>query len=336
MHPTAPARQRTTTTAARHRPALAVLARRLTPRDIWLLEMLQEHTVLTSTHLTDLLTTSRRSVNRRLATLTDLSVLHSFRPHHRPGSAPEHYVLGPAGANLLAARYATTPAALGWHPEQATRTMFSPFLAHDLGARTFFTHLTRPTRPREQLTAWWSEQRCEHLWADLAHPDGYGHYKGLSGAVSFFLEYDTGTEALTRLARKLDDYAELATTTRTRPLILFTLHSGARETNLHDRLTGHPALEHLAVATTSRDQHHPATGHHHPADPLWLPVSHPGIRTRLADLPTAWPIHQRPGTATATADQDTGDRSDGRRRIPAPTPTPPAHAAPTARPPGGN
>ncbi|MER5638873.1 replication-relaxation family protein [Kitasatospora sp. NPDC002227] len=334
MQPTAPPRQRATTPSNRHRPALAALARRLTPRDIWLLEMLQEHTVLTSSHLTDLLGTSRRSVNRRLATLIGLGVLHSFRPHHRPGSAPEHYVLGPAGAALLAARYATTPAALGWHPDQATRTMFSPFLAHDLGARTFFTHLTRPTRPGEQLTTWWSERRCEHLWADLAHPDGYGHYTGPYGEFSFFLEYDTGTEALTRLAGKLDDYAELANATHTRPLILFTLHSRARETNLHDRLTNHPALEHLAVATTSRDQHHPATGHHHPADPVWLPVSHPGTRTRLADLPAAWPVHQRPGTVTTG--QDTGDRNDGRRHIPAPAPTPPAHAAPTARPPGGN
>ncbi len=334
MHPTAPPRQRTTTTAARHRPALAVLARRLTARDIWLLDMLQEHTVLTSTHLTDLLATSRRSVNRRLATLTDLGVLHSFRPHHRPGSAPEHYVLGPAGATLLAARYATTPATLGWHPDHANRTMFSPFLAHDLGVRAFFARLARPTRPGEQLTAWWSEQRCAHLWADLAHPDGYGHYTGPNGELSFFIEYDTGTEALPRLAAKLDDYAELATATHTRPLILFTLHSARRETHLHDRLTGHPALEHVAVATTSRDQHHPATGHHHPADPLWLSVSHRSARTRLTDLPTAWPAHQRPDSIAAN--DETGAHADGRRRIPAPAPLPPAHAVPTAHPPGRN
>ncbi|WP_344443869.1 replication-relaxation family protein [Kitasatospora nipponensis] len=294
----------------------------MTDRDLWLLEMLHEHTTLTSTHLTDLLAVSRRSVNRRLATLTSLGVLHSFRPHHRPGSAPEHYVLGPAGAALLAARYATTPAALGWHPDQAPRTMFSPFLAHDLGVRTFFTQLARPARPGERLTTWWSEKRCGQLWADLTTPDGYGHCAGPGSGVSFFLEYDTGTESLPRLTAKLDGYAELATATRTRPLLLFTLHSSVREANLHDRLTGHPALDQLAVATTGRDQHHPT-------DRAWLPVASAGTRTRLIDLPTAWPADRRPGATSC--DNTAGARPVGRRQIPAPPPLPPGEPAAAVR-----
>ncbi|MCX4750596.1 replication-relaxation family protein [Kitasatospora sp. NBC_01287] len=302
------------------RVPLTLLARRLTSRDIWTLEMLLEHTVLTSTHLTDLLTVSRRSVNRRLATLTRLGVIDSFRPHHRPGSAPEHYVLGTTGAALLAARYATTPAALGWHRDQATRAMFSPFLTHDTGTRTFFTHLTRTTASGEHLTTWWSERRCAQLWDDLATPDGYGQITGPTGSSTpFFVEFDTGTESLPRLATKLDSYAELATTTRTRPLLLFTLHSTTRETNLHQRLTGHRALDHLAVATTSRDQHHPA-------DDAWLPVGRPATRTRLVGLPGTWPANLRPTPVLAADDEPAaGLRPDARPAVPAPAPLPPPH-----------
>ncbi|PYC68367.1 hypothetical protein C7C46_29220 [Streptomyces tateyamensis] len=283
----------------------------MTDRDLWLLDMLLEHTVLTSTHLTELLAVSRRSVNRRLATLIELGVLQSFRPHHRPGSAPEHFVLAPTGAALLAARYATTPGALGWHRDQATRAMFSPFLTHDLGARSFFTQLTRRGPADERLAIWWSEKRCAQLWGDLASPDGYGQY----GRTAFLLEYDTGTESLPRLAAKLDTYAELAAATHTRPLVLFTLHSTAREANLHDRLRGHPALDHLASASTSRDQYHPA-------DRAWLPLGEFAQRTRLAELPVAWPVGRRPGIAST--DDTTGTRS----AILAPAPAPPAPDSP--------
>ncbi|MGF1425012.1 replication-relaxation family protein [Kitasatospora sp. LaBMicrA B282] len=307
----------TSTSRPRGRVPLDALIRRLTARDIWVLEMLLEHTYLTSTHLTQLLGVSRRSVNRRLATLTDLGLLSSFRPHHRPGSAPEHHLLGATGASLLAARYATTPAALGWHRDQATRALFSPFLTHDTGLRTFFIQLARPTTGG-QLTGWWSERRCARLWGDLAAPDGYGHHTGPHGQTAFFVEYDTGTEPLPRLAAKLDNYAELATATRTRPLLLFTLHSTTREINLHQRLNHHPALNRISVATTGRDQHHPA-------ERAWLPLTHSAARANLAELPGAWPEHQHPARAAFTEEQST-QPSTGARHIPAPGPVPPPHS----------
>jgi hypothetical protein len=307
----------TTRTPARRIP-LALLARRLTARDIWLLEMLLEHTYLTSTHLTRLLAVSRRSVTRRLATLTTLGVLDSFRPHHHPGSAPEHLVLGRTGADLLAARYATTPASLGWHRDQASRALFSPFRTHDTGVRTFFTDLAHPDASGARLITWWSERRCAQLWGDLAIPDGYGHLARPNGSMAFLVEYDTGTESLPRLAAKLDNYAELAATTRTRPLVLFTLHSSIREINVHQRIGEHPALDRIAVATTSRD-------HHHPGGRAWLPVIPAAARTRLADLPGAWPTHRQPTTLEEVLPNQ---HPDGRQHIPAPTPVPPPHTSP--------
>jgi hypothetical protein len=122
------------------------------------------------------------------------------------------------------------------------------------------------------LNTWWSEQRCLAHWGDLAQPDAYATVTTTAireGSVSFFLEHDTGTESLTRLAAKLDDYAELALATRSRPLVLFSLHSQRREVNFHQRLATHRSLDHLAVATHTRDQ--PAS----PTDPAWLPLVPP-------------------------------------------------------------
>ncbi|GAA1082749.1 replication-relaxation family protein [Kitasatospora arboriphila] len=312
---------------------LARLASRLTGRDLWLLHLLLEHRVLTTGHITDLAFTGRRSANRRLADLRALGLTDSFRPHRRTGSHPAHHVLGRLGAQLLAARHATTPAALGWHPELATRTAYSPFLAHDLGATAFFTRLAHHSRTHPdsgRLTAWWSEQRCEHHWGDLVRPDAYGHWQTPTAAASFFLEYDTGTEPLTRLAAKLNDYAEAAATTRTRPLVLFTLHSTRREQTLHQRLDGHDALARIAAATTARDLPAACAADHHPAAAVWLPVGRPAHRTRLAGLPAAWPVPERPWTAppdTTAPTAHSGPGSDrGHPYIPAPPPLPPGNA----------
>ena len=60
------------------------------------------------------------------------------------------------------------------------------------------------------LTCWWSERRCAALWGDLARPDGYGQWTEHTPAgpvtTDFFLEYDTGSENLHRVAAKLTGY----------------------------------------------------------------------------------------------------------------------------------
>jgi hypothetical protein len=316
----------------RRRAPLAALASRLTERDAWLLEMLAEHTVLTTAHITVLWHTGQRSTNRRLLALYRLGLLDSFRPRLQRGAAPEHYLLARTAADLLSARYATTPAALGWSSELVTRTAYSPLLAHNLGVATFFTHLATTTDPGlGRASAWWSEQRCQQLWGDLVRPDAYGRHTRTDGTgVGFFLEYDTGTESHARLARKLEEYAEAASATRIRPLILFTLHSHRREQNLHHTLATHPALGSVNVATTSRDHTAPGQDEHHPAQAVWLPLGRPAARTRLLDLPGLWPGDQQP-----TGDVEQAAAWTRSAAMPAPDPrcphTPPS-LAPT-RPP---
>lgn len=309
---------------ARRRVGLAALAQRLTARDVWLLEMLTEHTVLTTAHITALWATSRRSANRRLLTLHRLGLLDSFRPRLPHGTAPEHYLLSRAGADLIAARHATTPAALGWNPDLITRTAYSPTLTHDLAATTFFTHLATHHPPRHgQLTAWWSERRCARVFGDLVRPDGHGTLTPPDPSAPpavFFLEYDTGTEPHTRLDAKLHDYAEAATTLAFRPLVLFTLPSTRRETHLHQHLATHPAQQQVSIATTARDHTPPGHATHHPAQPVWLPVGLPcATRLRLIDLPTCWPPQQRPTPHLPEAPQPPGP--------PAPSPQVPSDAA---------
>jgi hypothetical protein len=282
----------------RRRPALIALTSRLTVRDVWLLEMLAEHTVLTTHHITALWRTGPRSARRRLAELHRLGLLDSFRPRLERGGAPEHYLLAAAGADLLAARHATTPAALGWRPDLITRTAYSPQLGHLLGVAGFFTRLAAHSAVgAQELAAWWSERRCEQLWGDLVRPDGYGRLaRPGREPVAFVLEYDTGTEPQPRLVAKIGAYADAAQATATRPLVLFTLRSRRRETNLHQALAGNAALERVAVATTARDLAATGQGAHDPADAVWLPAGRPMGRCRIADLPEAWPPGQRPAS----------------------------------------
>ncbi|GAA1961959.1 replication-relaxation family protein [Kitasatospora viridis] len=297
----------------RQRP-LHTLAARLTERDLWLLDMLLEHSVLTSTHIAQLLRTSRRSATRRLRTLVSLDLLTTFRPQLPLGSAPMHYTLGRTGAALLAARLATTPGALGWRPDTPSRIAFSPTLVHDLGVADFFSVLAQRSTTAAHLSTWWSERRCREQWGDLARPDAYGTSATPTSSASYFLEHDTGSEPLTQLARKLDDFAQLAIATRSRPLVLFSLHSGRREVNLHQRFTAHPTLDRLAVATFARDQ--PLS----PADAAWLPVGGTGRRLALVELPNGWPTERRPSTAALAEGAD-------RACSPAPHPLSPGHPA---------
>ena len=276
------------------RAHLAILAATLTERDRWVIAMVHEHRVLTSTQLAALAYPTVRGARRRLATLThQLRVLDRFRPRLALGSAPEHYVLGPAGAAYLAAELNQSTKAFGYSRQRAHQIAVSAHLSHAVGCNEVLTriaaaHLTDPEGGR--LAAWWSERRCLRLWQDLARPDGYGHYTlapirtdpASARSVRFFFEFDTGTEALGRLAAKLPGYAKLAAATTTQP-VLFYLPNRAREENLHTLLSRDTVR--IPVATTSPDAL--TTAQSGPAGPVWRPVTGrariPGRReTRVA------------------------------------------------------
>jgi hypothetical protein len=259
---------------------LAALTGRLTDRDRALCRLLHQHRVLTTPQLIDLAFPSRNAAEHRLAILHQLGVLDRFRPHHTPGSAPYHYVLGPLGAALLAAEADQEPAQLGYRRDRTLALAHSQRLAHLLGVNSFFCALARAARqdPGAALEVWWSEQRCAAQWGRLVHPDGYGRWREQQTRVDFFLEYDRGSEPAGRLAAKLPGYLQLAQASQLATPLLFWLPTPAREAAARQALSGSS----LPVATATP---HPD---HTPAGPLWLPLHTSGRRRRLAQLASAW------------------------------------------------
>jgi hypothetical protein len=163
------------------------------------------------------------------------------------------------------------------------------------------------------VTAWWPETRCARLWGDLARPDAYARWHEGGREVDFFLEYDTGTEPLTRVAGKLHDYQRLAAATGIVTSVLFWFGTQAREAAARAALASTlAALDRpgtVPVATTAADP--TRSGEHvagstpvpdSPAAARWLPLSpakppdtRPAVgRVRLARL--TWP---QTGTLTA-------------------------------------
>ena len=259
---------------------LVALAGRLTGRDRDLCRLLAEHRVLTTPQLVDLAFGSRNAAEHRLALLHRLGVVDRFRPHRTPGSAPYHYLLGPLGAALLAARTEQDPAQVGYRRDRTLALAHSQRLQHLLGVNGFFTSLVRAARghPDAALEVWWSEQRCAARWGRLVRPDGYGRWREHRQRVDFFLEYDRGSEAPQRLVGKLVGYLELAHASEIATPLLLWLPTPAREATARQALAGTS----LPVATATPHPDQP------PAGPVWLPLHASGPRRRLVQLASAW------------------------------------------------
>ncbi len=265
------------------------LASRLTPRDRWLAAMVHEHRVLTGDQLAALAFPSGRAARARLRELWQWSVLDRFQPVLARGSAPMHYVLGPAGATVLAAAHGVNVKDLGYRRDRVLGLAHSLRLAHTVGRNQLLTTLTTHTHRHcdAELTAWWSENRCARHIGDLARPDAYAHWRTARCEIAFYLEYDTGTEALPKLTAKLPGYHDLARSSgHTLPLLIW-LPSPRREA--HARRALHQAWNrldypaHLPIATASP---HPTLD---PGGDVWLPLENTGPRRTLDRLPDAWP-----------------------------------------------
>jgi hypothetical protein len=312
---------------------LAALAARLTARDRWLLRMLHEHRVLTTTHITALAFGTTRAATARLLALYQLRAIDRFRPLAAAGSAPLHFVLDEAGAYLLAAEDGITPGQLGYRRDRALAIALSVQLAHATGTNSVFCALAAQGRQtgNASLACWWSERRCAALWGDLARPDGYGqwteHTPAGPAVTDFFLEYDTGSENLARVAAKLTGYRNLAARTGITTPVLFWLPTARREAALRallDSTAGPGArpgggVPGVPVATTTPQAAASGGG---PAGPIWLPAGQPSPRLALAQ---AGGITPAPLPATAAGEQagDSIPPGTGLAWHP-PDPTPPA------------
>lgn len=284
-----PGRPRSAGRPARTPDLAAALAARLTARDRWLLRMLLEHRVLTTGQLADLTFGTTYLASKRMRALYELRTVDRFRPLAPAGSSPMHFILDAAGAAVLAAEDGVTPDELGYRRDRAMAIALSPRLAHDTGANGFFTSLAAAARAsggQAGLECWWSERRCAAAWGDHARPDGYGRWREAGAVADFFLEYDTGTEPLTRVVAKLAGYAALASRTGISTPVLFWLPSARREASLRARLAG-PSPAGVRDAVTAAQipgvpvfTASPETDG--PAGASWLPAGSRGPRIRLA------------------------------------------------------
>ncbi|SMD27439.1 replication-relaxation family protein [Kibdelosporangium aridum] len=263
------------------------LAHHLTGRDRWLIRMLFEHKVLTSHQIIDLAFHTRRVANQRLRLLYLWGIVHRFQPYLTVGSAPMHYVLDSTGATILAEEEGIKPSTLNYNRDRAAGRAQSLQLAHDVGCNSLFTTLVRRGRQpgaTGHLTTWWSAARCRRLWGDIVTPDGYGRWTDTNGDVEWFIEFDFGTEQLSRLTDKLHRYTRLATSTGVTTPVLMWFPTPTREAAARTAIEG----LNVPVATTNATA---ASNALDMGEPRWLGLGNAQSRGRvtLVDLPTLWP-----------------------------------------------
>lgn len=262
---------------------LGALANRLTERDRRLCELVWEHLVLTTLQCQELEFRSANAAQHRLLELARMEVLDRFRPAVvvGVGSTEWHYVLGPMGAAVLAARHQTTVRKLGYRREDALGIAHSPRLAHTVGVNGFFTALVAHARRHKgaALRTWWSERRCRERWGQIVRPDGYGQWQVGARRVDFFVEYDRGTEGMDRLVEKIaDGYEVLAEASGIATPVLFWLPDPRREDAFYRHIQRELGTPEVPVAT--------ATSSYHPAAEVWRLLPDRDRRCSLVELPT--------------------------------------------------
>jgi Replication-relaxation len=284
---------------------LTALAGRLTDGDWQLCRLLGDHQVLTTGLLSLLLDAPPRTLQQRLTTLTTLKVVDRFRPHQPvgAGSAPYHYLLGEAGAAVLAADGNATVDRSGGDPAALLGVAHANGrLTHLLGVNTVFAQLSHTARHRAgtRLVCWWPAGRCHAQWGRLIAPDAYVRWQDPDGEVDFFLHHHPARPATDQPALLLEGYNDLAAATGITTPVLLSASDPDQEAQLRAQLAGRRLL--VPVATSN-----PACGP--PTEAVWLPTSSPagGRRHRLGALAHPDPWHPR----LTSRDRHTGGAGDG-------------------------
>ena len=256
-------------------PGLLAIYPHITSRDRLLLQLLDDHQVLTTDQIHRMLFLARRTCQIRLGELAALGLVDRFRFHRAGGgSQPWHWTLGHQGHRFQAAAHHRPEPTLRATRQTVHRLSANPHLAHLLTANEFFVRLTAHARWHDdaRLDRWWSETATTKQYRTIT-ADGHGLWSsGNTTMVGFFLEADTGTEPLGRVVAKLDRYALLIRRGGPHYPVLFWLASEHREEHLHRLLAGDVPC---ATATHATD----------PAEAVWLPAG-ATTRMRLADLPS--------------------------------------------------
>jgi hypothetical protein len=196
----------------------------LTGRDLVLLGWLADHGVLTTEQIAAALFPSVNFAQRRLRTLLAWRLVDRFRPQ-RPdgGSYPYHWLLAQLGTDVIAAQRGEPVPRRDQARQRRWHLTNRANLPHLLGVNGFFTRLAAYARTRlgAELRRWRSAARCQQRGAfatrplddgrwdatalsyhPKSRPDGHGIFTARDHTTASFLEYDTGTEPLTRLAAR--------------------------------------------------------------------------------------------------------------------------------------
>ncbi len=267
----------TSSSSRRQAPGPLDVFGRLTNRDRFLCRVLWEHRVLTTEQVVDLCFNHLVTAQHRLVALYRLGVLDRFRPLRPTGSESWRYSLGAMGAALVAAERgieAPRPSVLR---DRVVALAAGQRTSHTLGVNGFFCalHKAARERPGAEVGSWWSERRCAAEWGELVRPDAYGIWEEIGRRVEFFLEHDTGSESLSRVAGKLAGYRDLAEADGAARPVLFWLAQPGREPGLRKALGATAFPMATAVAGTGN-----------PADTIWLAVGDEAPRRPLAQLGT--------------------------------------------------
>jgi len=270
-------------------------AARLTDRDRFLVRVVAEHRVLTTDQLAALAFENVITARHRLDALNRMGALRRFRPHRAVGSAPWHYLLGVLGAAILGAEDRDDNKWLSQvRAGRQIALQRSQRLSHLTGANWFFVSLAGyARRSGGELQTWLSESHTaeffyEHMTslsalASLPQPDGLGSWAEDGREVVFMLEYDTASEHLAQLVRKLDSYARLAEVMsryqQQVPILLFCFMTPRREQTARHALAASTDSLGLSIATAVIDPQITC-----PAGQVWMPLHGSGRQVRLIDL----------------------------------------------------
>lgn len=269
----------------------------VTERDKAILRLLRWHRVLTTSQVHAWFFGDLNTTQHRMTRLYDLQLVTRFRPLRSDRHAQYHYVLDYLGSCMVAAMGSDDldrEIEVRWRTGQALAIAASPRLAHTVGVNDFWVGLTAHARHHSEarLVGWFGERYCRARYGEIVCPDGMGTWEEHPSRVHVCLEYDRGSEQLSRVAAKAEGYQILERVLRAPFWLLVVVPGSRREAGVRAALSASG----LAVATTTY------ACAVRPAEAVWAPLGADGTRVRLAEL-AGWP---RP----AASRQRLGDTSD--------------------------
>src|SRR3954452_24107037 len=132
----------------------------ITGRDQLLLQLLDDHQVLTTGQIHRMLFSARRTCQLRLNELAALSLIERFRfPRDGGGSQPWHWTLGHNGHRFQAATHNRPEPTPRTSRQSVQRLSANPPLSPLLTTNEFFVRLLAHARQHAdaRLERWWSE-----------------------------------------------------------------------------------------------------------------------------------------------------------------------------------